>query len=112
MHYSVVWVSVMHSLESAQVFTLVPYPRVATAPVSAMALCARAQGGVHADGAALQHGDAHRPVHPREAAPRPAAALQGPGVLCSHAQPTIVAASRVSAGGKVVGRLAAELLIS
>ena len=35
------------------------------------------QGGVHADGAALQHGDPHRPLHPREAAPSPAVALQG-----------------------------------
>ena len=42
----------------------------------------RAQGGVHADRAALQHGDAHRPVHPREAAARAAVALQG--VICKR----------------------------
>lgn len=45
---------------------------------SARPPCAAAvQGAVHAHGAALQHGDAHRAVHPGEAAARPAAALQG-----------------------------------
>lgn len=36
-----------------------------------------AQGAVHADGAALQHGDADRAVHPRQATARAAAAFQG-----------------------------------
>jgi hypothetical protein len=44
---------------------------------SRLACAAASQGAVHAHGAALQHGDAHRAVHPREAAARPAAAVQG-----------------------------------
>ncbi len=72
----------------------VPSLEAVSAPGRCVNIRLPAQGGVHADGAALQHGHSHRPVHPREAAPRPAVALQG-ARSCATCPPSIRAQCRV-----------------